>query len=111
MSIFKEQIYDEKTNTYINIDERVFEMCVIFAIKEIKTRAKDLILEIAPEYKQRNAALGLLSIEETNQIKYDIQSIRSISNQKELEILQIIWNGQESTRIIACDAIQNIRWD
>jgi hypothetical protein len=65
---------------------------------------------LAPDYKQRNAALGLLSIEETEQIKTDIQNIRSISNSLEQQILAITWDGTEENRPAACGAVQNIRW-
>jgi len=53
----------------------------------------------------------LLSDAEANAIRAHIESIRTISNQKEAEILVVIWDGQESTRAAACDAVQNVRWD
>ena len=81
-----------------------------FPLKIIKDTAKEKILEVAPEYKQRNAALGLLSPEETQQIKDDIQAIRTISNNLEQQISSVVWDGQESTRPAACDAVQNLRW-
>ena len=73
--------------------------------------AKELILAAAPEYKQRNAALGLLDQTETDVMKQAIQDIRAISNSKEAEILAVVWDGTEPTRAAACDAVQAVRWD
>ena len=111
MTISKEQIFDEETKTYSYRDERVFSMCVDHQLKTIREHAKELILEVAPEYKQRNAALGLLDQTETDAIKQAIQSIRAISNSKEAEILAVVWDGTEPTRSAACDAVQAVRWD
>jgi hypothetical protein len=111
MTFIKQVIYDEETGQSYTIDERVFDFCLNHQLQTIRNRAKDLILEGAPEYKQRNAALGLLSDAESNAIRAHIESIRTISNQKEAEILAVIWDGQESTRAAACDAVQNVRWD
>jgi hypothetical protein len=111
MKIFIENIYDENTGQTIIIDNRIFSHCVEYQLKTIREQAKELILAGAPEYKQRNAALGLLSDAEANAIRAHIESIRTISNQKEAEILAVIWDGQEFTRAAACDAIQAIRWD
>ena len=111
MTFIKQVIYDEETGQSYTIDERVFDFCLNNQLQTIRNRAKDLILEGAPEYKQRNAALGLLSDAEANAIRAHIESIRTISNQKETEILAVIWDGQESTRAAACDAVQNVRWD
>jgi hypothetical protein len=93
------------------IDTRVFSECVTFQLNLVRERAKELILQVAPDYKQRNAALGLLSDTEANAIRAHIENIRTISNQKEAEILAVIWDGQESTRAAACDAVQNVHWD
>jgi len=111
MTFIKQVIYDEETGQSYTIDERVFDFCLNNQLQTIRNRAKDLILEGAPEYKQRNAALGLLSDAEANAIRAHIESIRTISNQKETEILAVIWDGQESTRAAACDAVQAVRWD
>ena len=111
MNIIKEITYDEQLGDYVVRDERIFSDCVEFQLKNIRNAAKDLILEVAPEYKQRNAALGLLTQQETNKIKADIESIRTVSNQKEAEILAIVWDGTEANRPAACDAVQAVRWD
>ena len=111
MKIFKEIIHYEDTGQVLTIDERIFSHCVENQLKVIKERARELILEGAPEYKQRNAALGLLSDAEANAIRAHIETIRTISNQKEGEILAVIWDGNESTRPAACDAVQAVRWD
>lgn len=111
MKISKEYIYDESNGTVIFNDNRNFDDCVFYQLKIIREKAKQLILAAVPEYKQRNAALGLLSDQETQQIKDSIQAIRTISNQKETEINAVVWDGQESTRAAACDAVQSIMWE
>jgi len=93
------------------IDLRVFSIVKQNQIKAIKDRAMELILEKAPEYKQRNAALGLLSNEETDKIKQDIQSIRILSDQKESQIESIVWDGNKETEAAACDAVELIYLD
>ena len=93
------------------IDLRVFSIVKQNQIKAIKHRAMELILEKVPEYKQRNAALGLLSNEETDKIKQDIQSIRILSDQKESQIESIVWDGNKETEAAACDAVELIYLD
>lgn len=110
MKIFKHHEINSQTGESLTIDDRLFSDCVYYQLLQIRERSKELILAAVPEYKQRNAALGLLTEEETQQIKDSIQAIRTISNQKEAEINAIIWDGQESTRAAACDAVQNIIW-
>jgi hypothetical protein len=110
MRIIKEITFDEQLGDYVVNDERIFFDCVEFQLKQIRRRAMDEILNVAPDFKQRNAALGLLSDQEAQQIKEDIQNIRAISNSLENQILGITWDGQESTRSIACDSIQSIHW-
>lgn len=93
------------------IDDRIFEDCKTFHIGRIKKLATERILELAPEHKQRNAALGLLSQEETDAIKSTIQTIRDAVNFAEQQILSVVWDGTEQNRAIACDAVQEIRWE
>ena len=93
------------------IDQREFYSWKQYYLNTIREKAKELILEQAPEYKQRNAALGLLSDAEANAIRAHIQSIRTISNQKEVQIEAITWNNDPATRAAACDAIEQIYWD
>lgn len=100
-------IYDGNGNVTIT-DKRVFSDCKEFALQQLRKQAMEKILEIAPEFKQRNAALGLLSEEETNILKLNIQNIRNLSNQKENEILGIVWDGTEENRSSACDLVLSI---
>ena len=111
MTISVEYIYNNETGETTIIDNRIFSRCVDKQLETIREYAKQLILKTAPEYKQRNAALGLLSQQETDQIKTNIETIRNISNQKEQEILSVVWDGIETTRPAACDAVQAVRWD
>jgi hypothetical protein len=105
MKIFKENVYDELSNTVLIIDERIFSHCKIFALQQLRKKAMEKILEVAPEYKQRNAALGLLTEQETDDIKSAIQTIRTQSNAKEAEIAAIDWDGTEETRADKCDQV------
>lgn len=111
MKIFKQYSFNELTQESTLIDDRDFYHCKQFQLKELRNIASKMIISSVPEYKQRNAALGLLSDEETQQIKDSIQAIRTISNQKEAEILAVVWDGQESTRAEACDIVQRIFWE
>lgn len=106
----KEQIFHEDTGQYEFIDQRNFQFCVEYQLKVIREIAKEKIIEVAPEYKQRNAALGLLTNQETENIKTSIQNIRNISNSLEQQILSVVWDGTEENRPTACDAVQNVRW-
>jgi hypothetical protein len=94
-----------------NIDDRrEFYSLQEWQLNFIRTRAKEIILETAPEHKQRNAALGLLSTQETEIIKNIIQDTRIIANQKEAAIQAVTWNGDPSTHAAACDAIEATQW-
>jgi len=97
-------------STYIE-DNREFYSVKSDQLFYIKEHAKQLILAVAPEYKQRNAALGLLTPEETQTIKDHIQTIRGISNIKEAQIEAITWDGNSNTHAAACDAVQAIVWE
>lgn len=110
MKISIEVITDAQTGQTIVVDERNFYDCVDFQLKKIREQAAEIILKNAPEYKQRNAALGILSEEETEEIKNLIQSTRNKSNQLEQQVKSIVWDGNESTKTIACDAIQSVTW-
>lgn len=92
------------------IDNRVFSYVVENQIKGFKKAAEDEILKLCPEYKQRNAALGLLSPEETEFIKNTIQHIRTKCSTLEEEVLSVTWNGKNSTKSKACDKVQSIHW-
>lgn len=107
MKISATYIYNSDNSITI-IDDRVFSDCKEFALQQLRKQAMEKILEVAPEFKQRNAALGLLSEEETNILKLNIQNIRNLSNQKENEILGIVWDGTEETRSSACDLVLSI---
>ena len=109
MRITTSCIFNEDGTTTIT-DNRDFFDCQIFAVQRIKQKAMEKILAVAPEYKQRNAALGLLSEEEAQTIKSHIQNVRNISNSLEQQILAVTWDGTEETRSMACDSVQNILW-
>ena len=110
MNHIKVQIFNEETGQYEFVDERNFAFCVDHQLKSIRETAKERILAVAPEHKQRNAALGLLDPAEAQALKDAIQTIRTQSNLYESQILSVVWDGQESTRPAACDAVQAVRW-
>jgi len=56
------------------------------AIADMKASAGDEILEAAPDYKQRNAALGILTTEEIDTIKTAIEATRTKCDAKEAAI-------------------------
>ena len=93
------------------VDQREFYAYKAYYLNYIHERAHDLIIAVAPEYKQRNAALGLLTTEEADSIKTHIQNVRAISNQKETQLEAITWDGDPATHAAACDLIETITWD
>lgn len=103
--------YTNPDGTTILVDQREFYAYKDYYLKYIRERAHDLIISVAPEYKQRNAALGLLSEEEANYIKTHIQNIRAISNEKEAQLEAITWDGDPATHAAACDLLETITWD
>jgi hypothetical protein len=103
-------VYTNPDGSTTLVDQREFYSLKEFQFSYIREKAKELILEQAPEYKQRNAALGLLSDAEANAIRAHIQNICTISNQKEAQIEAITWNGDAATHAAACDAIEEIGW-
>lgn len=110
MQISTETITDSQTGETFTIDNRNFNDCVAYQIQYLKDKATSIILEYAPEHKQRNAALGLLSQQETDYIKNIIDSNKQLYKTLENQILAITWDGQESTKTVACDSVQNIIW-
>jgi hypothetical protein len=111
MTISKTYSFDEQTQTETVVDDRIFSMCVDHQLQQIRSKAMELILTVAPDYKQRNAALGLLDPAEAQALKDEIQTIRTKSNGYEAAINSVAWDGQESTRPAACDAVQAVRWE
>jgi len=108
--INKEQII-LNDGTLIVIDNRIFSEVVSAKIENLKTFAQEKILNLCPEFKQRNAAMGLLSPEETTYITSTIQSIRDKCNQLEQRVLDVTWDGTEENRSAACDIVQTMDWD
>ena len=80
MKFGTDTIYDKDGNEIFVNDTRIFSDCVANQLKFIREHAATLILDGAPEYKQRNAALGLLSQQEIDDMKNHIQTIRNQSN-------------------------------
>jgi hypothetical protein len=96
--------------TFTIIDNRIFSMVVENQIKTFKQIAMEEILKYCPEYKQRNAALGLLDPSEESYIRQTIQKIRNKCSMLEQQVLSIEWDGAEESRGEACDRVQQIYW-
>jgi hypothetical protein len=103
------QIINADGSTTI-VDNRIFSIVVENQIESFKMAASNDILKLCPEFKQRNAAMGLLSVEETEYITNTIQNIRNKCNFLEQEVLKVVWDGTEENRSAACDAVQAIYW-
>lgn len=68
------------------VDDRTLEGAKLDLIYMIREKCGEDILAAYPAYKQSNAALGLLSPEETQAIKDGIQALRNECNAKEAAI-------------------------
>lgn len=110
MSIGKEIIIGPNGETVV-VDNRIFSAVVENQIAFIKKSASNEILSKYPEYKQANAALGILDTEEENEIKDRINEIRTYSNTLEDQVNAVVWNGTEKDRVRACDMVQAIEWN
>ena len=92
------------------IDDRRYLDVVAWQIESVKQQARDQILAAAPEHRQRNAALGLLTVAETDVIVSAISMARNKSAELQRAIAAVRWNGQEESRSAACDAVQRVTW-
>jgi hypothetical protein len=97
MTISKVLICDENGNVFSE-DNRVFSHLKEFTLASIKQAAKEEILSRYPEFKER-------------EIRNGIESIRLYAHSLEDRVLAVQWNGQESTRVAACDEISSISWN
>lgn len=97
--------------TVTTTDNRTFSDVVAVAILGIKKSAEEEILSRYPEYKQRNLGMGILSREEETEMRLGIDAIIAHSHDLEDQVNAVTWDGQESTRAAACNAVQNIYWN
>lgn len=85
-----EEVLKTKINfTYEVIDTPLDDYKAV-RLRELGSNATREILRVAPEYKQRNAALGLYSPEKVEQIKSDVQKVRTEHDTKEQLILDAV---------------------
>jgi hypothetical protein len=110
MSISKEIIIGADGQITV-IDNRVFSSVVENQIAAIKSSASEEILSRYPNYKQSNAALGILDSTEENEIKDRINEIRTYSNTLEDQVRAVVWDGSEQNRVQSCDDVQAIQWN
>ena len=92
------------------VDDRDFASVKAFQLASIRGEARRRILALAPEYRQMNAALGLLPPAEAAALKAHIDQVRTQSNTLEGQVEAVTWDGQESSRAAACDAVQAVIW-
>lgn len=105
-----EKEYDTNGVLLRIIDRRKFADLVQFQLAHFKTMATEEILVFAPEHKQRNAALGILSQSETQEIKEKINDILEHYNNCKALVNMVSWDGAVATHAEACDKIQALVW-
>lgn len=82
--------YDEATDSVIKTAKAEnigLDNYKAVKLRELSTNATNEILRVAPEYKQRNAAMGLYEADKVEQIKSDVQKVRTEHDAKEAQIL------------------------
>jgi len=105
-----EKEYDTNGVLLRIIDRRRFADLVEFQLSHFKTMATEEILAFAPEHKQRNAALGILSQNETQEIKEKINDVIEHYNNCKALVNMVSWDGSDVTHAESCDRIQAILW-
>lgn len=105
-----EKEYDTNGVLLRIIDHRKFADLVEFQLAHFKTMATEEILAFAPEHKQRNAALGVLSQSETQEIKEKINDVLEHYNNRKTLVNMVSWDGSDATHAESCDKVQAIVW-
>lgn len=105
-----EKEYDTNGVLLRIIDRRKFADLVEFQLAHFKTMATEEILAFAPEHKQRNAALGILSQSETQEIKEKINDVLEHYNNCKALVNMVSWNGSDATHAEECDKVQAVVW-
>ena len=90
-------------------DDRTVEACAAFQVAMLKEACQRAILADVPDYKQRNAALGLLSEQEEAFVRAAITLCRNRCAALEAQVAAIAAD-HGLTRTQACDAIQAVLW-
>ena len=105
-----EKEYDTNGVLLRIIDHRKFADLVEFQLAHFKTMATEEILVFAPEHKQRNAALGILSQSETQEIKEKINDVLEHYNNCKALVNMVFWDGTDATHAEKCDEVQAVVW-
>jgi len=92
------------------VDARTVSACKVRQLALVRQACAEWILAAAPDYRQRNAALGVLDENEAEAVRTVVMAGREHCAELEAAIDAVAWNGQESTRKAACDAVQAIHW-
>ena len=108
MSNARETIVNAQSGETTALDTRTVTECRDWAIAFAKHRCAYRINEEAPDYRQRNAALGLLTDAETAQVVGAISAARAACAATEQAVFDAAqaWDGTEATRAAVCDAIE-----
>lgn len=95
------------------LDQRTPTQSAAAVLRLMRERCEREILALAPDYRQRNAALGLLSQEETQFVKDAINGPRARLAAIEAQLAALVdgWDELEATRAAVCDAIEAIGWE
>lgn len=101
---------DALTGITTVVDSRYVTACRAEQLARVRADCGAAIIAAAPEYKQRNAALGLLSQADAAAVVAAVQACRARCDELEAAINAVAWSGTEQTRAAACDAIQAINW-
>ena len=108
--IFTERII-AADGTETVIEQRSVEECRAAQLEQVRRACEEAILAAAPDYKQRNAALGLLTTAEEAEVVSTITTARTEYARCKSLIEAVAWDGTEGTRAACCDAIQAVRFD
>lgn len=105
-----EQEYDSNGVLIRVVDRRVFADVVQFQLAHFKAMATEEILAFAPEHKQRNAALGILTQSETQLIIEKINAVVVHYNNCKALVNMVSWDKAVVTHAEACDKVQAVVW-
>lgn len=110
MTIAKQYLY-ALDGSVTAVDTRVFADCVVFQLACARTRASEVIFAVAPPHTQSNAALGLLSSDESVELRQHIWRTREHYAVLKARILSVTWDGNEASRAHACDCVMACCWE
>jgi len=88
-------------------DDRRFDITQSEQMQRLREACTASILQVAPEHTQRNAALGIVPAQP---VADAITLRRDHFHSLQTQLMSVVWDGQETTRSAACDALEAIQW-